>query len=1076
MNACRRRADVATGTTMKKGGRVRLCCLPGPCPSPTGAAPRRGGPARVRLLLAALLLAGRAWGAAPAPHPLASLPLTFETLESLGPESQAILSLLQDRQGFLWIGTVEGGLFRYDGHSAVRYANDPADPASLPGGRVSTLFGDAKGRIWVGTDEGLARYDPSHNSFVRHLPPGSHSRERIVRRIISDGGQGLWIGSWGGLQHFDPDTGRFERHQANPLLPGALARNDINAVAADDKGGVWAATWPGGLDYRAPGQSAFQHLRVDTPERPDAKLNDVRALLHDPGGQLWIGTDAGIVVWQSGTPWSTRRHLDGPSGRVNNFDLDSTGAIWVSTRTEGLQRWDAGARRGQSYRHRAEDSHSLPSNSINAALEDRSGTLWVASFTDGVSRANIGNYGFERILPRDVSPNGAHSSNFVRSLGAAPQGRIWLGVDDGLILFDPASRSLVRHYRADARRPGALGHNSIYSLYQQPDGPLWVGTSKGLDRLDRQDGPFTPVRFDTPANNFINTVVPGRGGVLWLGTGGSLIRYDPAGGAPQFYAHDDANPASRGADDASAVLEDSQGRLWVGGFYRGGGLDLLDRASGNFLHYRHNAADPRTLSNDKITSLYEDMYGSVWIGTARGLNRMTPTRDGKVAFRRYLEPGSPGPIQIEAIQSDRTGILWISTVKGLSRLDPSSGVFTHYSADDGLTEGLYLGSSTRGTDGTLYYGGSTGITVVNPALPLRAPSPPQAAITDIRIFERSLNQLPRPPDVTLRGDVTAPQSLTLPWSASVLAIEFAALHYAGPRHNSYAYRLEGFDEAWVRADARHPVASYTNLYPGSYRFHLRASSNKGLESEEIVLPIVVTPPFWQTWWFRTGAALLTLLLGALAYRARVRRLTRHAHRLEALVAVRTEELEQSNRKLQALSATDGLTGLANRRSFDEAFAREWARALRNGTPLAVAMVDVDFFKLYNDHYGHQAGDDCLRQVAAALGASVQRATDLAARYGGEEFILIAPATSCADALTIAERSRAALATLALAHARSPLGHVTISIGVAAVVPAQDKRAAALLLAADQALYRAKAGGRNRVAAAPDSGDPAQECA
>ncbi|NRR30174.1 diguanylate cyclase [Oxalobacteraceae bacterium] len=1000
----------------------------------------------------------------------AHLPLTFEALDSLGADSQAILSLLQDRQGFIWIGTIEGGLFRYDGRGAVRYANDPADPNSLPGGRVAALYNDTKGRIWAGTDEGLARFEPSTNSFSRYLPQGGASKVRIIRRIIGDGRQGMWIASWGGLQHFDPDTGRFELDQADPRAPQALAHDDINAVATDAKGGVWAATWPAGLDYRAPGQRAYQHFRLDTVELPEPKLNDVRALLFDAAGQLWMGTDAGVMVWQAGTPWERRRKLPGPVGRINNFDLDRNGAVWVSTRTEGLLRWDAESQRFQSYLHRAEDSHSLPSNAINGVLEDRSGTLWVASFTDGVSRANVGNYGFERILPRDVAPATFRSSNFVRSLGAAPQGRLWLGVDEGLMLFDPASRALLRHYTADPKRPGTLSHNSVYSLYQQPNGPLWIGTSKGLNRLDHPDAAISTIRFEGAANNHINTVVPGRDGVIWLGTGASLIRYHPASGVSQMYVHQPGNSDGRSVDDASAVLEDSQGRVWVGGFFRGGGLDLLDRASGKFRHFRHDAALPDTLSNNKITCLYEDMYGTVWVGTARGLNRMTPAADGKIGFHRYLGKGEPGPIQIEAIQSDPSGILWISTVKGLSRLDPSSGAFSHYAADDGLTEGLYLGSAIRATDGTLYFGGSTGITVVNPTLPLSTPSAPQVAITDIRIFNRSLGLAPRPRDVVLQGDITAPLSLSLPWSASVLSFEFAALHYAAPRNNSYSYWLEGFDTQWVRADARHPVATYTNLDPGNYRFHLRASSNKGLDSPEIILPLAITPPFWQTWWFRSGALCLALLLTWLAYRARIRAFTRRARKLEALVKVRTEELVRSNQKLKALSATDGLTGLANRRSFDEALAREWARAQRHATPLAVAMIDVDFFKLYNDHYGHQAGDDCLRRLAAVLSASVQRATDLAARYGGEEFVFIAPATTLDDALIIAEHIRSALAALMQEHAKSPLGQVTISIGVAAMVPDAREQASALLLAADQALYRAKSAGRNRVAAAPDSTD------
>ncbi|SHM73659.1 diguanylate cyclase (GGDEF) domain-containing protein [Duganella sacchari] len=992
----------------------------------------------------------------------ARLPLTFEAIESLGSDSQSIISLLQDRQGYIWIGTIEGGLFRYDGRRATRYTNDPANPASLPGGRVSALHSDSQGRIWVGTDEGLARFDPEANSFTRFHPDSKQRNTRIIRRIIGDGAKGLWVATWGGLQHFDIATGSFKLYQADPAQKDALAYNDVNAIALDPAGGLWAATWPGGLSYLAPGAKGFAHLRLDSEQNPDPKLNDVRAMRFDQDGRLWMGTDLGLVLWQHGAPWSDRRQLTGPHGRINNINIDSHGNVWVSTRTEGLIRWTRDLQQTQTYNHHAEDNRSLPSNAVNTVMEDRHGTLWVGSFTDGVSRANLGNYGLERIIPRDVAPDSFPSSNFVRSLAAGRDGQIWLGVDDGLVLFDPAQKRIVRRYTANPGQAGSLNHNSVYSLYHQPDGPLWVGTSKGLNRLAPGSERFTSIRFETPADNFVNTMAPGRGKVLWLGTGASLIRYETDTGGMRRYVHDDNDPHSRSVSEASAVLEDSQGRVWVGDFFRGTGLDMMNGSDGRFRHFRHDPGQPRSISSDKITCLYEDMYGTIWIGTTHGLNRMVPGSDGVPEFRQYTGPGDPGPILIESIESDTAGILWVSTVRGLSRLAPSTGHFTHYSADDGLTDGLYQGSSARASDGKLYFGGTTGITAVYPELPLRTPTVPQAAISDIRIYDKSLSNGMRPKDVILEGAVMAPRALTIPWSAAVLTLEFANLHYAAPKRNTYAYWMEGFDGQWMRADATQPVATYTNLDPGSYRFHLRAYTNKGMQSEELVLPITVTPPFWSTWWFRTGTVLLLSASVVMLYRLRVQALTRRARRLEALVAKRTQELQESNRKLTALSATDGLTGLANRRSFDEALAREWRRAQRAGEPLALAMIDVDCFKLYNDNYGHQAGDTCLRQVARVLDEGVHRATDLAARYGGEEFAFIAPLNSASQAADMAEKIRAALQALKLPHAHAPAGCVTVSIGVASVIPSEDQTPALLLEAADQALYRAKHAGRNCV--------------
>jgi diguanylate cyclase (GGDEF)-like protein len=330
----------------------------------------------------------------------------------------------------------------------------------------------------------------------------------------------------------------------------------------------------------------------------------------------------------------------------------------------------------------------------------------------------------------------------------------------------------------------------------------------------------------------------------------------------------------------------------------------------------------------------------------------------------------------------------------------------------------------------------------------------------------------RSADVKLHGTVTSPTEVTLSVQESVFSLEFSALHYTDPARNTYAYRLKGFDRDWVSTDANHRSATYTNLDPGSYTFEVKAANEQGLWSAQPAsVTIRILPPFWETWWFRLLVGMLTVGLLAMAYRARVRSLTRRQTQLQALVAARTGELEESNAKLATLSSTDALTGITNRRGFDEALAAEWRRAKRNGNSLALAMLDVDHFKSYNDFYGHQAGDQCLRAVAGLIETFGRRTGDLVARYGGEEFALLAPVTDAAEALALAQAICRELERLALPHAQSPYGVITISIGVAALVPGDDNDSGMLVRAADKALYRAKQAGRNR-AQLPATGTPA----
>ncbi|WP_228893759.1 ligand-binding sensor domain-containing diguanylate cyclase [Pseudoduganella aquatica] len=1025
---------------------------------------------RWQQLLAALLLLGICGLGWPQPPAHSAPPsLRFKKLGPLDNDEPSMLSLLQDRQGFVWIGTHSNGLYRYDGYRAVKFAHARNDARSLPHDRVAAIYEDRRGRLWAGTANGLARYNPDSNDFTVFAPPSGPANRLIVKNIISDGKDGMWVGTWGGLQHFNPDSGKFTVYAHDAARPGSLGSNDLNALALDKDGGLWAGTWPGGVDYLAPGATLFQHYRVDSAAQPDSRSNIVRAMQFDRDGTLWLGTEAGVLSQPAGQPWAPRRPAASPSSRITSFYVDQAQTLWATTLSAGLLRWNPDKASFDQYQHQASDPYSLPGNNLRAMLQDRGGMLWVASFTDGISLANLNSRGFRRHVPHRLD-QGSLSTNALLALAAAPDGKVWLAANLGLSLYDPASGAVLQSYRSADGKPGTLSHDIVYSLYQDlgqgkdAAGPLWAGTANGLNRLG-PDGRFQVIRFGNTASDYINAIAPGRDHVLWLATGNSLVRYDSKRGSHHIYYNDPADPASRSVNGTSAVLEDRAGRVWAGSEWNGGGLDMLDPATGKFRHLRHapdaskDGGQP-SLSDDNVSSLHEDAAGRLWVGTAKGLDLVTVAASGALRVQPYAAAVGSG--KVLAIRSDQDGMIWASTIAGLYRLDPASGKVERYSPADGLTDGYTTNSSANGSDGTLYFGGVHGMTAVTPRSVRSDTVAPQVAITDITVFNRSLGEGQRSEGAELQGPVTAPRVLTLSAQASVFSIEFAALHYTDPGQNRYAYQLAGFDRDWVLADASHRNASYTNLYPGTYTFRVRAANHRGVWSAEPAsMTIVITPPFWQRWWFRAGLGLLVLGGLLAAHRWRIRRLTRRQAELAALVTARTAALEESNRKLAALSTTDGLTGVRNRRGFDEALAAEWRRAARTGQTVALSLLDVDHFKKYNDHYGHLAGDTCLRTVAELITKHGRRSTDLVARYGGEEFALLAAATNAADAFGVAQDICAELARLALPHADAPLGIVTISIGVAVLAPTDDNTEEMLVALADQALYRAKEKGRNQ---------------
>lgn len=306
----------------------------------------------------------------------------------------------------------------------------------------------------------------------------------------------------------------------------------------------------------------------------------------------------------------------------------------------------------------------------------------------------------------------------------------------------------------------------------------------------------------------------------------------------------------------------------------------------------------------------------------------------------------------------------------------------------------------------------------------------------------------------------------------LVEIRYAASTLRPPELVRFRFRLDGFDADWLDVGTRR-AAYYAGLPPGRYRFRVQSRVGEGEWGRESDgLELVLKPAFHQVWWIRALVALLALSGVALFFRSRTARLKRRHDELERLVGERTDALREANERLSELSFTDALTGIPNRRRFDEALDAEWKRAIRFGHPLSLVLADIDFFKRYNDTLGHPAGDRCIVEVARVLTTNARRAGDLAARFGGEEFALLLPATGGADAALVAERTRAALEALAMPHPDGAAPVVTASLGVATFVPESDGDPERLVATADAALYRAKREGRNRVVSAtPRGGRP-----
>ncbi len=846
---------------------------------------------RLVLSLALLCMGGTTLAAPPRT-------LRFEQLNVEGGLPQeSVLAIAQDRQGFMWFGT-QAGLARFDGYRMVVYRHALSEPHSLAENWVRVLHVDPAGRLWVGTDNGLDLFDPLTQRFTHYRPVEPEQRgngNRHVRAIVDDGAGGLWVGTADGLQRFDPASGRFAIWHNAVGDAGSLGHDQIDTLARDGAGRLWIGT-PLGVDMLAPGATAFRHFAVRAPDQQ--RPVPVQTLLVDREQTLWVGTHVGMERWRLGDGEPRRERLpEGaglPAGTVMSIYQDGDGTVWVGMRNDGLYRWLPEAGRFIAYRHKVGDPHSLADDYVSALFRDRVGTFWVGTWYSGVSRVDMASGGFARLV-KDPDQPGTLSDNRVRAIADAGNGKLWIGNDDGLVLYDPVS-GRGRLHPLRGRATGAIDDH-VTALWRMPGGTVWTGSRDGVRTFDPATGTFGPLLLShgNPELDTVRYLYGDRAGMIWAASRAGLHRIDGAGGV-RTWRHDPADPDSLADNTVRPVLEDRRGNLWVGTF---NGLDMLDRRTGRFHHYRHDPQDPASLSHNEVHYLYEDAQGALWVGTASGLNRMERTADG-VRFRRYLRQDGLADDSIAAILADRHGKLWLSTNIGLSSLETATGRVRNYAGVDGTIEGAYFdGSALAAPDGTLYFGGFNGITAFEPAAIRVNAMAPAVAITDFQIFNRSVRPGVADGDghVVLQRAVEATRELTLHYRDSVFALEFAALHYASPQHNRFAYQLEGFDRDWVSTEADKRFATYTNLDPGHYVFRVKAANKDGVWSEPAQLAITIEPPFWAAWWFR--ALVLLVLLGSAfgAYHARVQVLRRRSARLEQQVSLRTAEVEMQNRLL-----------------------------------------------------------------------------------------------------------------------------------------------------------------------------------
>ena len=823
--------------------------------------------------------------------------LRFEhlTIED-GLSQNVVYAVLQDRRGFVWMGTKDG-LNRYDGYAFTVYRHDPFDGATLPSNYVTALLESADGYLWVGTlDGGVARLDPATGAVAR---VASSPRSQITA-LAEDGRGDLWAGTAdAGLYRLadaapDAEAEAFRHDSADPR---SLSHDRVNALLADRAGRLWIGT-QGGLDRRE--GRGFARLSVAPPGAVTAHdTGRVTALAQRADGTIWAATPFGLArLDDSATGLSTLlpfppRPLAFSWGDVRDLREGPDGGLWCATQNT-LSRFDPVTGAHTYARHNPDEPESLTGNYLLSLLWDRSDVLWVGTNGYGVNLYDAKGARFGALdRPEGAS---AWSTFSARAIFEDRDGRRWVDADDQIYVEDEPGGDLVVFRPLGAPSWGV----SASSIAQDREGMIWLTSLAGLHRYDPETGdqrryahdPDRPESLLDPfAGEHIHGAFEDREGAIWVVTPRHLSRLDdPEAGRFQHVRHTSDADVRDGGTAFLSMHEDARGRFWIA---TDTGLLRFDPRTGTSKRYRTDPGDPASLSNDLVRAVLADPATPdevLWVGTAGGgLNRFDVETE---TFRHITTAdGLPNNV-VYGVLPDPGGRFWLSTNRGLARYDPRTGSVQTYDAHDGLQSNEFnTGSFHRGASGRLYFGGIYGVNVFDPAGFEDNPLVPSVALTGLRIGDRPVAV----GDSTglLARALWATDELRLSHRENMVTFSFAAFDFSAPAKNRYAYRMEGFDDGWIQAGTNR-TATYTNLPPGRYTFRVQGSNNDGVwNTEGAALALAVAPPWWRAGWAYTLYALAAVGLVAAVYRDRQRRV-RLRHRME-MERVESEALRELDR-------------------------------------------------------------------------------------------------------------------------------------------------------------------------------------
>jgi len=809
-----------------------------------------------------------------------------------GLSSTKISCITQDSKGFIWIGT-EDGLNKFDGYQFTIYKRELNNSYSLISDQITALFSDSRNRLWVATIEGLQYYDPETDGFVRaslNQPDYVIKNSQCVA-ILEDRDRNLWFAISGqGVLHYMPETNTSTLYTPSHTNPNnSLCEAYIRSIAEDKDGNIWFGSQSNGISVYSPTQKHFTNFNTGNSSLP---ANTVFSIEQLNNGNMMLSTIGGGIAIYNFEKEDFITYPDLFNSIIARYLYcafeDKYGNILLGTEGNGLMVFDPKQQTIKQHPVFREHMQTIGDTKVHSIFEDKNGFIWIGMNYQGLCMIKNNPVGFKSY--RKIS-NESNSLSFghVTGITTDQNNEVWIATDGGGLNHYNPKTDRYTHYRYQSDDPFSISDDAVVTVFCDSKNRIWVGTyTGGLCLFDRNSRSFTryPVTNDSKglSSRFIKSIIEDHKGNLWIGTnGGGLNHFDTEKGVFRSFRQNSQQGLI--SDYITRLFIDSKGVLWIASHF---GLSCMDLNTENFTSF----GPEQGFSRISVYSIAEDPNGSLWVGTQGGLNKYIPEENRFILFTPHGIGYSPVINGIIPYKNQ----LWLSTNNGILNYNPGSGQAKKYTMQDGLqSDEFILSSYYISPEGEMFFGGINGFNSFFPDEIIQETITPRVYITNLRIFSQSV-----PINKEINGriilsrNISETHQIKLRHSDKSFTLEFTAPDTPEPTSTFYAGKLVGFSQDWEMYDYTRRYATFTNLNPGTYTFQIMASNNPDDWGNTITsLTIVIEPPIWATWWARLGYFIIAgIILYSILRGIYTRIHERNELRIERMKVKQQEELSQ----------------------------------------------------------------------------------------------------------------------------------------------------------------------------------------